>query len=320
MKADNNIFIIGTGAIGKALAVFLKLEKRNVILARGSIDNEPTRIEKITIICNGSEIIEAEIPVTTLTKLPEINGVVVVATKFFSNDMLAKKLKEKKGDFSILIMQNGLNIELPFERNDFKEIYRCVLFTTSQVLDNGQLSFKSVTSSPIGLIRGTSSIVGEIAMRLSTPRFVFRPEENISRVAWEKVVINCAFNSICPLLETDNGIFIRNKNANKLAELIMDECIDLAKEFKIDLDREAIYERFQLISKRSDGQLISTYEDIRNKRQTEIDSLNLEMARLAEKIGKPEIVKRTQLLGEMIAIKSEISQTYNDQIKDLSVG
>ncbi len=35
------IYIIGSGAIGKALAVFLALENKKVTLIRGSIDNQP---------------------------------------------------------------------------------------------------------------------------------------------------------------------------------------------------------------------------------------------------------------------------------------
>lgn len=61
-----------------------------------------------------------------------------------------------------------------------------------------------------------------------------------------------------------------------------------------------------LISERSDGQLISTYNDIRKKRRTEIESLNLEMAKLAESIGEPELVPYTKAFGLMILAKSEL--------------
>jgi 2-dehydropantoate 2-reductase len=34
------IFIVGNGAIGKALAVFLKLQDKDVIILRGSVDDD----------------------------------------------------------------------------------------------------------------------------------------------------------------------------------------------------------------------------------------------------------------------------------------
>ena len=39
---EERIFIIGAGAVGKALAVFLKLEGRSVCIIRGSMDNLST--------------------------------------------------------------------------------------------------------------------------------------------------------------------------------------------------------------------------------------------------------------------------------------
>ena len=43
------IYIIGSGAIGKTLAVFLKLENKNVILIRGSVDDQAARNETIQV-------------------------------------------------------------------------------------------------------------------------------------------------------------------------------------------------------------------------------------------------------------------------------
>jgi 2-dehydropantoate 2-reductase len=304
MKLNNKIYIIGSGAIGKALAVFLQSEKRNVQLVRGRVDNEQAHFEKITVVYNQAETLEEQISVTTLSNLLEIDGIVLVTTKSFSNDTIAKKLKEKRGDFPIIIMQNGLNIERPFEHLELKNIYRCVLFTTSQISKNGDVMFKSVAPSAIGSLQGENDEAEGLVQQINTQRFQFRSEENILNLIWEKAIINCAFNSICPLLEIDNGIFYRNAMALNLAEVIVRECLDVAKEYQIALVEKTIFEKLLLISKRAEGQLISTYEDIRNGRKTEIDSLNLEMARLAEKVGKPELVRVTKFLGEMIAIKS----------------
>jgi 2-dehydropantoate 2-reductase len=59
-----------------------------------------------------------------------------------------------------------------------------------------------------------------------------------------------------------------------------------------------------LISKRSDGQLISTLQDIRSGRQTEIEFLNLEIARVAAALQPSLDLPSIELLGKMIAVKS----------------
>lgn len=44
------IYIIGSGAIGKALAVFLQQENKPVILVRGSVDHRPEEVNTLTVL------------------------------------------------------------------------------------------------------------------------------------------------------------------------------------------------------------------------------------------------------------------------------
>ncbi|MGF1672045.1 MAG: ketopantoate reductase family protein [Balneolaceae bacterium] len=301
------IYIIGSGAIGKALAVFLQQENKPVILVRGSVDHKPVEENVITVLDQDNQKYQQKITTTTFSNLASISGIVLIATKTFANTDIAKKLKDINGSFSIVLLQNGLNIERPFE--SFDEVYRCVLFSTSQVTSENTVRFKTVTDSPVGLVQGGNANPELIVSEISTPYFGFRSEPNILKYVWDKTIINCAFNSICPLLETDNGIFHRNSEAAQLAKIVIAECVALAEKYDLDLDKNEIEETLMLISKRADGQLISTYEDIRKERRTEIDSLNLEISRLADEIGAPELVSNTKLLGEMIRIKSEINLT-----------
>lgn len=303
METDK-IYIIGSGAIGKALAVFLQHENKEVILVRGSVDNVPNEKVGITVTNQDNQVFQQEIITTTFSNLTAINGIVLITVKAFANARLAQQLKTKPGNFSIVLLQNGLNIEKPFV--NFANVYRCVLFSTSQITDKNNVSFKMVTDSPVGNLQGKNSKLDAIINQINTPYFGFKSEPDILKVVWEKVIINCAFNSICPLLETDNGIFHRNPEAAKLAKTIISECIQVANKSGIMLVQKQIEEKLILISQRADGQLISTYEDIRNKRRTEIDSLNLEISRLANEKGMSELVTNTRLLGEMIQLKSAI--------------
>lgn len=292
------IYIIGSGAIGKALAVFLQQEKKQVKLVRGSIDNTTNTTQNITVILENKRI-EQRITTTTFSNLSVINGIVLITTKSFANDAIAKKIK---GDFSIILLQNGLNIERTF--NDFNKIYRCVLLSTSQVTGKNEVTFKTVAASPIGNLELKNEDLSNLINHISTPLFKFRCEDNIVKYVWNKAIINCAFNAICPLLETDNGIFNRNPDAEKLAEIVINECVSLARIKGVILDKNEIKENLILISKKSSGQLISTYMDILNQRRTEIESLNLEIARLADEIDQPDLVSNTRLLGQLIQLKS----------------
>ena len=188
----------------------------------------------------------------------------------------------------------------------FDKIYRCILFSTSQVTGDNEVTFKSVMPSPVGNLQGNNDGLQDLVDWINTQHFSFRSETDITPLLWTKVIANCAFNSICPLLETDNGIFIRNADARRLARTVIEECVGVAQKRGIALDKDAIENNLMQISKRSDGQLISTYVDILQNRRTEIESLNLEISRMANDMGIPETVTLTKLLGELIQLKSTI--------------
>ena len=306
---NNNIYIIGSGAIGKALAVFLKKQNKQVQLVRGSVDNLLSTETEITVVGKDVTITES-ILTTTFSNLKDINGIVLVTTKTFANEKIAEKLRGIHGHYKMVLLQNGLNIETPF--NDFGKVYRCVLLSTSQVTGENEVSFKTVAASPIGNLDGLNEGLHVVIELINTPQFQLREETSILKFVWNKTVANCVCNTICPLLEIDNGIFHRNLEAKSLAVEIIEECVMMTETQGVILDAKEILGNLLLISQKSDGQLISTYMDILNHRPTEIDSLNLEIARIAHEIGRPELVKKTRFLGQLIALKS--GETHFDNM------
>ena len=115
------------------------------------------------------------------------------------------------------------------------------------------------------------------------------------------------FNSICPLLDIDNGIFHRHPGALAIGKRVIDECIAIARETGINLEQKDILDTVLLISKSSDGQLISTLQDIRNQRETEIESLNFAIVKLAAEMDKAHLVPTTELLGELTKLRSTVA-------------
>lgn len=308
MNSNNAIYIVGAGAIGKVLATFLKRANKNVTTLRGSVDEGSSHAEEISVEVKDDAVLKAEIGVSTLSDYSVLNGLVVLTSKSYGNTRLAETLKTKIGHSPLVILQNGLNVEQPFLDNSFAQVYRCVLFATSQPIAENKYRFKPVAVSPIGTIKGEEKILSNVVAQLTTEHFPFQAEANIQPVIWTKAIVNSVFNSVCSLLETDNGIFYRNEKALAIAKGIIQECIAVARASGITLDKENVIDRLLLISKASDGQLISTYQDILSKRRTEIETLNLAIARVAKSLNREEAVKETALLGELIRLKSELMQ------------
>jgi 2-dehydropantoate 2-reductase len=309
---NDRVYVLGAGAIGLALAAYLKLENRDVVLVRTSRDDVAEKEANISILAAEDEEIDVQVNMISLEKIEHLDGIVVIAAKSYANEMIAEKLTKKKTQSPIVVMQNGLGVEEPFLSAGFSEIYRCVLYSTSQRIEEHMVRFRPISDSPIGIVRGNEQSLQKLVEALHTPGFPFSTEKKIQEKVWQKTTLNSVFNSICPLLEVDNGIFHRNDEVAQIALEIIKECISVASAIGIKLDVGQLRLQMLAISRAADGQFISTLQDIRNNRETEMKSLNMEIVRIAEEQEPRVQVDKTKLLGEMILLKSEISRRSNE--------
>jgi 2-dehydropantoate 2-reductase len=309
---------VGAGAIGMALAVNLMVCGRTVAVIRTSKSNYSWDKVQISVQFDGDLTIEAPLEMVSLSKLDALDkGMIVIAAKANANRFLASELRDKQSNGPIIIMQNGIGVESPFMDAGFPDIYRCVLYATSQEQQQNSFRFRSVAASPIGTLIGDSYKLGHIVTQLSTSKFQFRAEERIEEEVWKKAIMNAVFNSVCPLLEVDNGIFSRDKIAAGIALEIIEETVEVTKRLGLGLNSKGLMKQLLTISERSEGQLISTFQDLMNGNETEIDFLNLEIARIAGAMNPKIAVSKTKILGELISSKSRINRSRNVGQKEL---
>ncbi|HEX8684335.1 MAG TPA: 2-dehydropantoate 2-reductase, partial [Ardenticatenaceae bacterium] len=303
MGSKETIYVLGAGAIGFPLAAFLANAGRSVVAVRTSRADVPRSTVTVTLY-NGGNRVSTPVETASLSELTSLDGTIVVTTKSYANEAIAQALNDKGATGPIVIMQNGVGVEKPFLDAGFSPIYRCVLYITSQAVSEYGFNVRPVSASPIGIVNGDESGLEQCVEALNTNGFPFRSEANIQRETWKKAIINCVFNSICPLLDVDNGIFVRDEQAAELAREVVRECVTVADRLNLGLSENEIMEQLMRISKGSDGQLISTLQDIRSGRQTEIESLNLEIARVAASMQPQILLPRVEFLGKMIVAKS----------------
>lgn len=303
MGPKETIYILGSGAIGFPLAAYLADAGRTVVAVRTSRNDVPKSTITVTVN-NGADRISIPIGTISLSKLTDLDGTIVIATKSYANKAIALELAQRAATGPVVIMQNGVGVEKPFLDAHFSPLYRCVLFITSQATSEYEFTVRPITSSPIGVVDGNESGLKKCVEDLTTDGFPFRSEANIQRDIWKKAIINSVFNSICPLLDVDNGVFVRDEEIANLAEELVRECVTLTDRLNMGLSQSELMEQIMRISKGSDGILISTLQDIRHDRQTEIEFLNLEMARIAASMQPRLHLPRIELLGKMILAKS----------------
>jgi len=237
------------------------------------------------------------------------HAIAVITCKSYANEVIASALKARGFVGSIVILQNGVNVETPFLNAGFKEVHRCVLYVTSQTTGEHAVKFRPISSCGVGVIHGTEADRDDCVAALNQPglEFQFHAESNIQRLIWKKAILNAVFNSICPLLDVDNGIFMRDAGAAALAQEIVEECLTLTHKLGIlpELTLQEIMQQLMKISHGGNGVLISTLQDIRHGRQTEIESLNLAMVKIAAEFKPPLPLIETEMLGRMVLMKAQ---------------
>ena len=303
MSDTRVVHVVGSGAVGMALVACLVEDGRNAVAVRTLNKDAPKETIGVRLE-DGPDQIRVSVETIGLSELKRLDGIVAVTAKSYANRAIGAELRNKAVRGPLVVLQNGVGVEAPFLEAELPEVYRCVLYVTSQSTPDGALRFRAIKSSPIGIIQGTETGLDGVVLALSTPRLPFHSEGKIQREIWKKAIINAVFNSICPLLETDNGVFVRDQAVAQLADDVVVECLVLTDRLGLGLTQDELMDQILQISRSSAGQLISTLQDIRNGRETEIEFLNMEIAQTAA-AQRPRIdLPRTELLGKMVLAKA----------------
>lgn len=302
----SRIQIVGCGAVGVPLAASLARAGREVVAIRARDVEAPSAVLDVKVSISGDSF-DLPLEFCGLSGLRNTGAPIVIATKAYSNASLAKHLKHAGITSPLVLLQNGLNVERPFLECGFPEVYRGVLYVVSEGDLGAGFRFHPVAASPIGIVEGTWGEFHRCLAVLGSPGFPFRAEENIQREVWTKVTVNCVFNAVCPLVDFDNSLFEREEGARQLARGIISESVGLAERLGIPMSFDDLYARVLQISSRS-TQAISTLQDLRAGRETEIEFLNLELARLGRSLEPQHALPLVEGLGRLIELKSKLSR------------
>lgn len=307
MKDSSGMFILGGGAIGFSLAAHLNSSGKSAEVLR--INHSAVGvIQNVSVKSGDGYILEQSVTSKPLSSISSIKGLVIITAKANANEYLAGVLSKNSSAIDLVLMQNGIGVERSFLNKDFRSVSRCVVYITAEKVEEGSYTARMVKPSPIGLLEGVHEKTTDIAGTISTKTLCFYNEPNIQHEIWKKGIINTVFNSICPLLDTDNGIFYRDKTVMALAKSVVKECIPVANRAGIEISTKEIIEEIIAISKMSAGQLISTLQDIRAHRETEMNYFNLEICRLAKEMKMQTDLSLTRMLGALAIKKAELTK------------
>lgn len=194
---------------------------------------------------------------------------------------LSKFLKKKP---IVVSLQNGLgNVE---EIRKYFDADRIVYGTTT--MGASKPSMSEVVAGGSGIIniggehKGNVQQVHELLVSAGLDcHTVSDPDLYL----WQKAIINAGINPIAAILDIPNGGIIADKYAAMLQENIIREAVSSAQASNIKLDFSEMLEKTREVCEKTSINFCSMLQDIRNRRKTEIESINGKIIEYAGSIG-----------------------------------
>ncbi|MCD6330766.1 MAG: 2-dehydropantoate 2-reductase [Thermoplasmata archaeon] len=272
--------VYGAGALGSLFAALLST-KHDVLLIG--------RKEHIEAIRKNGLKIEG---VTKGVFYPEVEwdgskyDVVLLTTKSYDTRKAVREIKEKFGKIDVLSLQNGLrNEEIIAEEMGMEYALGGITSHGATFLQAGKIYHAGKGETVIGELNGEiTERIRKIANAFNECGIETKISRNIKRDIWRKAIVNSAINGLSAVLRCKNGEILRNEYAEKLLEEICKEGIRVANAEGMEIGNEVIKMAKEILHRTADN-ISSMLQDILKGKRTEVEEINGEIVKTAEKHG-----------------------------------
>ncbi len=324
---NEKFLVVGPGAIGSAVAASLGSAGIEVkILGR---EHHKKHFAKNEVIYKRKDkTLKAKLAAITIDDLK--NGdftpdAVLITLKANHTIAFMKELEQAIDNNTIIVsMQNGLTGQEIYDNTNFKNVYACVIGFNVYAEAVGQ----SLQTSEGDLVVGKVLDSSDKSKTDNVPEFIVeafqniaptKVSDNITGDVWMKAMINSTINPICAIGDMKLGDLPKSSASLTLALWTWSELVDVAKAAKVKLNPfqgklypEVLYAYdivsygiarnvIEMIVGEHKDAIVSMLQDIRNKKETEIDFLN----------GK------IYSIGKQYNVKMPVNELLIDTIKKL---
>lgn len=282
------IAVIGAGAMGSLYGAKLALAGNDVTM----VDVVPSVVETISkrglILEEGQNEHNPEVKACFGQELKEPAELVILFTKTMHSRAALDSVKGVLDKRTCLLsVQNGLgNIELISE---YLPISQVIVGTT--MFDSFLLGPGHVRTSSSGLmsIMSADGVKNDLVVKMNE---LFNAAglscvivENIMEAIWEKVAFNAATNTLAALTRLPDGLTIGTEETKELAQKIAKEVVMVARASGVNASEDKVIGKLGITVAEHGNHFPSMGQDILRKSQTEIESINGAVYRIAQTLG-----------------------------------
>lgn len=198
----------------------------------------------------------------------------------------------------LLSLQNGISNPEALQRATNHPVIAAVVYMASGMIAPGVVRHEGRGELAIGGVGA-----GPVAKVLNAAQIPTEVSKDVLSLLWGKLVVNCAYNAISAITRQTYGEFAPQPGVRDLIQDVVAECVLVAQAEGVTVPAET-FETVRKVPEWMPGQYSSTAQDILRGRPTEIEFLNAEIVRRADKHGLQVPLNRTlTLLTKLIEPK-----------------
>lgn len=294
--------IFGAGALGSLIGAFLSRRNEVTLVGRrdhvSKIDTEGLRVSGLT------ETLVKPVAVERIEDAASFDFIFITVKSYDTKN--AMENLTKMGELGIIVtMQNGLgNLEIADRFAD-----RVIGGTTSHgatLRRPGEILHAGIGDTVIGGSKGVSQEdLDLLAEELTACGMKTEITQNLIGEIWAKAVVNAGINPLTAILRARNGLLLKRAPLTAILEEVCSEAIRVAEAHHIPLPKSDLVERTKRVARMTSENMSSMFQDVANRKRTEIDSITGEIVRLGgmKGIGTP-------INSTLLAMVKGIEDTY----------
>lgn len=289
------VAVLGSGAMGSLFGGLLAADGASVTL----IDVWEEHVEALRsdgLRMETPEGRERKIDVAATTDPTSVDepDLVLVFVKSIHTAEAIEDAAPMLSDADVLTVQNGLgNPETIAEHLDRERILAGVTAHGSTLVGPGRIRHAGRGETTIGrYFVDNDDRVRTIADRFSEAGIDTDVSENVRTAIWEKVLVNVGINAATALARVRNGLLVTEPPGRRLVDRAIDEALAVAEAEGHDLDSD-LKDHVLSIAEATGSNKSSMRQDVEAGRRTEIETLNGEIVRRAERHDVETPVNRT---------------------------
>lgn len=292
------IGILGAGAMGCLYGAYLSTTNE-VLMVDVSVECVDT-IKEFGIRIEADGIKNYPVRAMLSGTCQEVVDILIVFVKTtYSRDALLMN-KAMIGPHTLLVsLQNGAgNDRLLAEFADSTQVLIGNSEHSSVVCGYGKIKHAGSGITRIGSLCGQETYANQVYALFMEAGIPTQVIENIQEIIWKKLMVNLTLNPITAIFDIPIGDVRENPHTWELLQLVLKEAVHVARLDGTMLEEHVVLKYLEEVILKAGKGYTSMYQDVKNKRLTEIDFINGALVRQAGVYG--EQAPYNQMLTVMV--------------------